>query len=336
MGTGDAAAITNARNASPAATSSADVKTGPASKVVESNNKKGQSNTVQKAVSSKDAEGKSQNVLKEVVVVAKPTTVKTYKYPLDLPKNYHFNMMFGEYDRDVALSIEPVVANDLMISLPLPANLIDATSLDYSNVELGALGGEMLQSFLRVANAYENGDVFQQLKQETNGLVQNLVGKNGDLRQVLARRLVSSVSPTLGSAFDITTGATLNPHMAVAFNNVKLRTFTYAWKMSPNSPDESAELQNIIAQIQARSLPKKQGKLLLRYPNQCLLEIVPDGVSKLFAFKPCVVTGVNVNYAPQGTPSFFKGTQLPVEIDLAISFQEIQIRTAEDYEKLIK
>jgi hypothetical protein len=240
----------------------------------------------------------------------------------------------GAYSDEVATSVKDMVQHTVSIALPLPANLTTATSLDYSNVSLGALGGEALASLQRLKNIYEGGgDLVQGLRGEVSGLAREMF-KSGDsaLRQTVVRRAVASAVPTLGSAIDIMTGTTPNPHVAVTFNNVKFRSFSYSWKFSPNSAKDSDKLTRIIAKIHECALPRKgDSRLLLTYPHQCKLRFSPEVLNDLFRFKPCVIDAVNVNYAPNGVPSFFAGTKLPTDIELAITFQEIQIRTSEDY-----
>jgi len=254
-------------------------------------------------------------------------------YPLDLPRGndgYFFHLLLGEYNEQVALNDRLYMMCDVSIALPIPSNLLTATALDYSNVGLGALGGELLKSVLNIKNS---GDALQQLRTETNTVMRELF-KSGDsdLRSTIFRRIVSQASPTLGSAIDIASGSTPNPHIAVTFNNVKFRTFSYTWRFSPNSAAESAALDEIIRKLNERILPKKSGRLLLKYPNQAGLALFPQQLNSLFQFKPCVVESMNVNYAPSGTPSFFADTKLPTEVELTLNFQEITIRTSEEYQ----
>lgn len=256
------------------------------------------------------------------------------EYPLDLPvdesSSYYLQIMLGPYDVNTAIAGKGV-QHDTSIAFPVPSNLLTATALDYTNINLGAFGGEFLQSAVRLGDAANNGDFFGQLRNEVNVGVRALFGDNGNVRQLIARRIVSGLSPTLGSAIDLASGSTPNPHVAVTFNNVKLRSFTYTWKFSPNSKDESARLQEIIQKLHQRILPRKSGSMLLQYPNQCQLRLFPAQLNELFKFKPCVIDSMNVNYAPSGTPSFFAETKLPTEIELSMTFHEIQLRTAEDY-----
>lgn len=267
-------------------------------------------------------------------VAKKQREVYQRNYPSDLPMgegSYYLQIMLGPYDENVALN-SGSVQHDMSIALPIPSNLLSSTSLDYSNINLGAFGGEFLKSALRLGNAVDNGNLIGQLRYEVNTGIRAVLDRNdSSVRQLIARRALSSLSPTLGSAIDLASGTTPNPHVAVTFNNVKLRSFTYTWRFSPNSAAESAALREIIKKLHNRVLPEKSGNLLLRYPNQCMLRMFPTPLNELFQFKPCVVDSMNVNYAPNGVPSFFASTQLPTEIELSMTFHEIQLRTAEDY-----
>lgn len=262
----------------------------------------------------------------------------TATYPGDLATSDDrpfFQLFMGPYNDEVATSSTSQVQHDIHITLPLPANLATATALDYSNVSLGALGGEALKSLQGLRNVYNGGgDIVQALRGEVSGLAREIF-KSGDsaLRQTVVRRAIASVSPTLGSAIDVMTGTTPNPHVAVTFNNVKFRTFSYTWRFSPNKKEDSDELVKIIAKIHECALPQKnQSNLLLQYPHQCKLRFWPKPIDELFKFKPCVIESVTANYAPNGVPSFFAGTKLPTDVELNITFQEIQIRTSEDYQ----
>lgn len=42
---------------------------------------------------------------------------------------------------------------------------------------------------------------------------------------------------------------------------------------------------------------------------------------------------MSVNYAPQGTPSFFKGGKYPTEAEISLEFGEVEPVTRDDVEK---
>lgn len=261
-----------------------------------------------------------------------------YRYPSNLPDRVQMIIKIGRYDSQVALGAEGAkVIHDTSIALPIPSSLLDTLGLDYNTIGLGMFGGPAAGAIDRVAGAVMNGNgvagmynnALSATRSEISRLYNN--GDVGNISQAIISRAINAVSGSLGAAFNLSNGATPNPHIAVNFNNVRLRTFNFSWKFSPNSQTESQELVDIINVLQKRSLPEKKG-VLLEYPSQCQLQIYPAPFGDLFKFKPCVIENISVNYAPTGIPSFFVDTQLPTEIDLSISLQEIVIRTASDYD----
>jgi len=242
---------------------------------------------------------------------------------------YHLQLFFAQYNPKKALDGSKWAKTDFSVTLPLPANLLTNTALDYSNVNLGAIGGELLGVARELVGS---DDFFATLNSQIQNGLTTATGGNAsssDLRTVLLRRLLS-VNQTVAAGVDLIDGSTPNPHVGVTFNNVRLRTFSFTWRLSPSSAEESEQLHKIVRTINKRILPSKRSQFLLRYPNQCLLALRPEPLNDLFQFKPCVMTDMTVNYAPSGIPSFFKD-QRPTEVQLSMSFQEIQIRTAEDY-----
>lgn len=244
---------------------------------------------------------------------------------------YNMKIFFAPYNADLALKNGEMMKTETSVVFPLPANLLSSTGLDYTNVNLGAIGGELIGAAKDLVN---DPDFFGKLNSQIRTGVQLATGDNAasqDLRSVLLRRLVQGVSSTAGAAADLITGSTPNPHVAVTFNNVKLRTFSFTWKFSPTSAAESESLRKIIRMMQRRILPERNSNFLLRYPNQVQIQLKPDPLNQLFRFKPAVITDLVVNYAPNGVPSFFKD-DMPTDVELSLSFQEIQIRTASDYD----
>jgi hypothetical protein len=51
----------------------------------------------------------------------------------------------------------------------------------------------------------------------------------------------------------------------------------------------------------------------------------------LYVIKQCMISDIDINYAPNGVPSFFAGTSLPTLIQLRLGLQEIEYHTQRDY-----
>ena len=72
------------------------------------------------------------------------------------------------------------------------------------------------------------------------------------------------------------------------------------------------------------------GAAVFRYPSIVYAQLNPNA-EYLYRFKPCVISSVSANYAPQSTPAFYRSTQAPAMIDLSIELKEIELWTREDY-----
>ena len=70
---------------------------------------------------------------------------------------------------------------------------------------------------------------------------------------------------------------------------------------------------------------------VLGYPEMVQITLEPDMKEILYKFKPCMISSVNVNYAPNGIPSFFAGTKYPTAIEFQVSLQELEIFTSQDF-----
>lgn len=261
---------------------------------------------------------------------------QTYRlvYPDDLTTNYYIRFGLYRYSRlNKANNTLAVSSPHTTIKLPLPANLIDAISLAYQDIGLGVFGGAAFESVLNELNKPGRpgqSEVMRQATAGARGMLQ--VAKDPNFLTALGRRFVSNVDPGLGAMFDLATGTAPNPHMTVSFQGVALKKYQFNWRFSPNNEKESKILEQVIRNLQASALPEKDGKFMLSFPDVVKIEMMP---SNLFIFKPMMVDNVSVNYAPSGSPSFFRGgddsfDRYPTEIELSISLREIDIHTASD------
>ena len=137
----------------------------------------------------------------------------------------------------------------------------------------------------------------------------NIFGGNVTLNQLLARQ----------------SGQIFNPNMELLFNSPSLRNFTFSFKMTPRSADESDEVKSIIRFFKRGMAPKANGNgLFLRTPNVFELRYRQgNGEHKfLHRFKQCFLTNISVNYTGDGVYSTYNdGT--PVSMIMTLMFKEL-------------
>jgi hypothetical protein len=136
----------------------------------------------------------------------------------------------------------------------------------------------------------------------------------------------------VGNALTVALGNTVNPQVALLFEGVNLKEFTFTWRFAPDSLKDSILLKKILNAIRKQIYPKftsTENNLYLGYPNQVDLFYL-GSEDHLHYFKRASVKSFEVNYAPDG-PMFMEQQGAPGIIDCTMSFQESEIWTSEDF-----
>ena len=134
-------------------------------------------------------------------------------------------------------------------------------------------------------------------------------------------------------------GVIPNSNTELLFDNIKLRTFEFNWRMSPRDEKEADEVKKIIRFFKqgmaAKTMTSTAGErsLYLGSPNVFRLQYrtaggdIIEGVNRI---KPCAVVGTSVNYTPDGQWSAYDKGQ-PVSCTLSVNMSELEPVYASDY-----
>ena len=130
-------------------------------------------------------------------------------------------------------------------------------------------------------------------------------------------------------------GLALNPRNEQFYNSPDFRTFTYDFDFWPRNPKEAKAVQDIILIFKYNSSPGKADLAGSEFniPNYFKISYMHRGDvnTKLNLISACYCTGVSVDYAPDGQPSFFDDGS-PVHTKLTVEFVEDRILTKSDIE----
>jgi hypothetical protein len=134
------------------------------------------------------------------------------------------------------------------------------------------------------------------------------------------------------SLFD--SGYAINPQLEVLYQGAKNREFIFQFKFLPRSKDEADEVESIIRTLRYHAAPEYTKDAAARYlvpPSEFEVEffIGQKRNTHLPRISQCVLSNVDVNYAPSGKYSAHSGGN-PVEISVQLSFVEAIILTKED------
>lgn len=247
-------------------------------------------------------------------------------FPSDLG-DHQFIMTFYDYQLNPDGGQSENVTGT--IAFPLPTSgMADKSEINYNASELGVAGAAASGMAGALMTALENSPTEgNQSETDYSKLV-------GDLMQGGAAFVAETVGGTnVGQGISLGLGITTNPHVALLFKGMGLKTFSFSWKFAPRSQAESDILKNIIKDLKKKSHPKYRSEgnnFFLKYPNEVDLFYYGSG-DYLHYFKRAAITGMEVNYQPDGT-AVMAGTGAPAFVELTLQFQETQIWTAEDFE----
>ena len=236
------------------------------------------------------------------------------------------------------------------IILPLPTQIVDNTTIGYSTPSLGLMGrgaGEVAD-FLNTATqdatnrsadtsiATSLGSSAGNFIDQVKNKVENMEGKEAAaVLKVMARQMIDAVSEGASAAVDVAIGNVVNPHLALLFENVPLKQYSFNWTLSPANLKESNLLMNIIGRLKFHAHPTfSENRLTFEFPDevhQSLHGVEDFGETGSYLFKPAAITNVTVDYSPQGG-SYFQGGR-PTMVNLSISLQEAEIFTSTDYKQ---
>lgn len=134
-------------------------------------------------------------------------------------------------------------------------------------------------------------------------------------------------------------GVVPNQNMELLFNSPTLRTFVFNWKLAARSRAEAVKINNIVRffkqgmAVKTTAAESGGASLLLGTPNVFKMKFMTrnktqlEGVGRI---KECAITGVSMNYTPEGKWSAYDDGQ-PTSVLMTIRMQELEPVYASDY-----
>lgn len=124
-------------------------------------------------------------------------------------------------------------------------------------------------------------------------------------------------------------GYAINPVLWQLFKNPNFKKHSLTWSLTPNSPDESEIVRQIVRTFKYHMLPMKTGALY-KYPSVAIVRFKSKD-EFLYKFKPCVIEAMEVDHTGAGMPSFFKDNNAPTVTNLSINLLELDLWTKDNF-----
>ena len=239
------------------------------------------------------------------------------------------------------------------ILLPIPSNIQDGNSVDFSAGNLDGLTAQIYGAALKTMT----GDLPANFKLETlsnyfSTQFSNLAAPFTDNAETFKKVFLAQIaaqaaniplggSLTRDAVFARQSGEILNQNVELLFNGVNLRSFKFSFKLTPRGPDEAKQIKLIINALKRNMAPKLEENqpVFLETPNvfELTYKQGPDPHPFLHSFKQCVLTDMSVNYTGEGVYATYGGSSkggegTPVSMILELGFKELEPVYDKDYD----
>ena len=225
-----------------------------------------------------------------------------------------------------------------MVCLYIPETLSTAYNMDWQTDSFRKTSA-MAQAASSAIQAYKSGDGFL----DTAGNIAGSLAESG-----MKMGLAAVLSSDLMSAG---TKMVINPYMEMLFRGVQNRKFELQFKFTPRDPKEARQAWDVIQTFKKYAHPSVPTEKLLKqffiYPAEwdIIFYTVDKGEARqnrfLARYGRSILSSISIDYGASGATSFLRpDAELgldgapPVETDITLSFEEIDLITADKFDSL--
>ena len=228
------------------------------------------------------------------------------------------------------------------IFLPMPQNISDTLSVGYAEDTLNPLQVAGLKAANAILPDPKTGKKRPFGQSDINSAFDDLKGlgvKPNELQAlrdglsaVAINQLGANVRPQ--SIITRASGQILQSNLELLFNNVTLRSFSFAFDFAPRNPTEAGIVAKIIRTIKSGMMPRKgeNPAVFIKSPKLVKLAYMKGSGPHPFLnkMKVGVLTDMSMNYTGSNTyATYDDGT--PVHMTMQFTFKEINPVYSDDY-----
>ena len=244
------------------------------------------------------------------------------------------------------------------IQLPMPSDIKDGNRVEWGGETMGNFEGEIGES---VIDNVMGGTLGGEGKDTGKGFFGSIGDVTGSIKEAVGEKafrrktqlgLVAAAGKTLGLEVDVDQalnrkfGVVKNPNLELLFTGPQLRDFTFMFRFSPRSSDESAKVRMIIRSLKQHMATKKNpkrgakgestGNWLLGTPDVFKLRYIKaktqQDIKGLNKFKTCALKSINVDYTGGlGRFAAYDEDSQPITTFLTLTFGELVPLYDQDY-----
>lgn len=242
-----------------------------------------------------------------------------------------FSTHRAQYNNN-ASKIDPVKTGN-SVALYFPANYNISDSLVYQTESTGLVGAatEAIRSgrgsdigINDVSEIAKAGITNKQSAQVLAGLAGGAVGALGgkSLGAFLGGGAAATAAGNVAAEYAKTEQIALNPREFMLFKSPNIRTFAFSFTFIPSNETEANDIPEIIKFFRRASYPELHTvNAVYNFPEAFNISVVNS--DKVIKIPEVFCESVGVTYNPSSM-SYFQLNNMPVEINLSLSFKELQ------------
>jgi hypothetical protein len=128
------------------------------------------------------------------------------------------------------------------------------------------------------------------------------------------------------------TSTAINQNLELLFNGPTLRQFGFAFKMTPTSKEEAADIRRILNFFKKGMAPiratESEASFYLGAPNVFQIKLMAASEMKSIGkIKTCALVACNINYTPDGFYAAYRDSQAggsqPIAVTMSLGFTEL-------------
>ena len=219
---------------------------------------------------------------------------------------------------------EPKTKPGRSVTLYLPQAIQFSDAVQYENQDLGISGGAA-EAAVKGGSASGFGGGVSSLVDQFTGPSSSGVGK------LVATQLAGMSGEGVAAGVKSATRITVNPNTRALFKSVNMRTFSFSFKMIPQSAQEARNISEIIKLFRTELYPEElflgeekdgSGSIPIgyRFPSRFLIKMFYNEVSVATKILPCYLENFSVNYNSTSMGMHKDGNFQ--EVDINMSFRE--------------
>ena len=317
--------------------------------------KMGGTNTAneKKVISFEDA-SQAADISNEIKATKTRTKYGNYYYPEDIASNKQDRIIFT-MKQSTGRKIDPKAyissntkafqrksaALQGSVTLPITTGIKDQNMVDWQGSTMNAAQAFGAATAINAFNAAGEGGFGAAIDSlgESAKAGMEAAQKDKNIARAISIRIAQEAVGTQ-NLLSRAAGAIANPNMELLFNAPGLRSFEFAFQMSPRDKKEASQIKNIINFFkQGMSVKTTSTNVFLKAPNYFDIDYVTfdnNGKMKkhpsINIIKQCALLNCSVDYTPNNTyMTYSDETRSMVSYTMTLQFNELDPIYEEDY-----